>query len=259
METTENLLQVIKNKIKERGLTLTEIADKLETTHTSISRILNGINRLSTEDLAQFSNILGIPMSMLLKEAEQKDGKQHISEELEKFICGDSRVYSIFVALNTPTTIEALSARLSIKKDFIQKTIDRFKKERIVFLPGPGLYQVTDFAKDIFLGKTKEFYALKSEVYEAQSGLTYENLSRGKDYWADKDDSMLVVRLTESQALAIAKQFETISAQMKTMDKINADSKIDIDESNSSLHIAFMTLKPFSREIFKSLSDWKND
>jgi len=255
VETTERLLKVLKDKINERGLTLTEIGDKFSTTHASVSRILNGRNRLTTEDLNQFANLLGIPMSVLLKEAEQKDGRKHIAVELEQYICGDSRIYSIFVMLNFPTTKEAIANKLGLEMSFVEKVLERFQAEKVVYHPGPGLYQLMDHSIEISFGKTKSFYTLKSEIYEIQSTQTYENLSRGKEYWTDKDDSMLMVRLTPAQTLGIAKQLESLSAQIRTMDQMNATPRGESVE----LSAIFLSLKPMTNEMLKELSKWKDE
>lgn len=254
------LLKVIKDHLKERNITLTEIADKLGTSHTTISRILNGQSGLEVEVLEQFSKALGIPISTMYREAESKNNKVRISEDVEKRICTDSRRYSIFIALNDPMTIEAISARFGITKKFVEQTIEYFEAEGIAFRPGQGLFQLTDLAKDIKFGRTLEFYDIKSRLYRLQALDTYKNLSRGTEFWADKDDQLQVARLSSSQALALAKQIEAITQQVITMDDMNDLTKADGSrETDTRLHMVYLSLKPMQDELLRALIQEENN
>jgi transcriptional regulator with XRE-family HTH domain len=253
-DSVNSVLKVIKDHLKERNIKLTEIAENLGSSHTTVSRILSGQTKLDLVDFEAFSKALGIPMSTMLREAEAKNSKVRISEEVEKRICSDPRRYAVFIALNDPLTIEGISARYGIAKKFVEQTIEFFEEEGIAFRPGQGLFQLTDLAKDIKFGRTPEFYEIKSRIYRLQALDTYNNLSRGDEYWADKDDQLQVARLSVSQALAVAKQIEAITQQVITMDDMNDLTKADGSrETDTRLHMVYLSLKPMQEELLKAL------
>jgi len=249
-ESVNSVLKVIKDHLKDRNITLTEMAKKLDSNHASLSRLLNGHSRLTIEDLSGFSGALGIPMSALLKEAETRDGKVRISEESERYICSDPRRYITFMVLNDPTTVEDVVTRFRLKKEFVIETITAFINDGIAFQPGAGLYQLTDMGKDIAFGRTLEFYTIKSKLYGIQAKDTYQNLSRDPAYWDERDDQLRIARLTPSQTLAITKQIETLNSQIRTMDDMNDRPKADGSrDSNTKLNMVFLAVKPIDDRI----------
>ncbi len=193
-------------------------------------------------------------MSTLIKEAELKGGPVRISEKLEEFICGDPRIYTIFVSLNFPITAEYIANTYNLEKTFVLKIIKYFEKNNIVYMPNKGLYQLSEHATDIYFGQTKAFYELKAKLFFMQSLSTYHNLSRDPEYWSDKDDQFLLVRLTHSQTSAVKKQIESLCAQIKGMDVMNSDNQ----QPNCKLQTIFLALKPFTDEMLKKIVEESN-
>ncbi len=68
MRNSKEIGAIVKSLRKEKGISLTELSEKLGLNKSTVSRYENGSRKIPMDDIAQFANILGVSPEFLLLE-----------------------------------------------------------------------------------------------------------------------------------------------------------------------------------------------
>lgn len=244
MATTQEklVLQVIRERMKDRGLTMSDLAEQIGTSQSSVSRSLSGETELSLERMYEIARVLGVSAAIIFEEAEQRAPAHEFSEELETYLCSDFRRYLVFVALNIPKSINQLEHETNASVVLIQSLIKRLKVEGLLLTLQGDQFQLNDRGRRSKFRKSRSFYDLKMKLYSLQSEHTIRNLGQPPEYWADRDDRLVVAYLTDVQAKRVASMLEALAIQISEMDRQNLRANI----SELSMYQVFLTQKKFA-------------
>jgi len=240
--TTEKLIsQVIRERMKNHGVTMQDLAEQIGTSQSSISRSLSGETELTIERLYEIARVLGVSTAVLVEEAERRVAPFEVSEEFENYLCSDLRRYLVFVALNLPRTIHQLEDETHASIVLIQSLIKRLKSEKLILELQGDRFQLNDEGRRMKFRKARAFYDLKSKLYALQAEHTVKNLNQPREFWADRDDRLVMAYLTREQAERIAGMLEAIANQISEMDRQNLRGDVE----RVVMYQFFLTQKQF--------------
>jgi transcriptional regulator with XRE-family HTH domain len=119
---THQLLITLKAKIKTNGLTYRAVGKKLGLSEVTVKRLFSG-DRLSLAKLQGIAEILQIPLSELLHEAETSQGEPvlRLSQKQEQVLASDFRLYSFFVLLIYRVPVSQIMAGFNISRARAEK------------------------------------------------------------------------------------------------------------------------------------------
>lgn len=219
---------------------MSDLAEQIGTSQSSVSRSLSGETELSLERMYEIARVLGVSAAIIFEEAERRAPPYEFSAEFEEYLCLDFRRYLVFVALNIPKTSAQLEAETNASQVLIQSLLKRLKSEGLLLELQSGEFQLNDYGRRSKFRRSKSFYELKTKLYSLQAEHTLRNLDRAKEFWADRDDRLVMGYLTREQAERIASMIEGLAHQVSEMDRQNYRQN-----SDGSLYQIFLAQKQY--------------
>lgn len=236
------ILQVIREWMKDRGLTMQDLAEHIGSSQSSISRALTGETELSLERIYEISGILGVSASVIFEEAERRMAPNQLSEGLEEFLCSELRRYLVFVALNRPKSITELMEEANTSRVGVESVLKRLKGEGLLLAMQGDRFQLSERAFRSKFRNTRVFYELKQKLYALQGEQTFKKLDSPREYWATRDDRLVVGLLNEDQAKQVSSMLEAVAKSVQEMDRHNHRASAPGVET----HQIFLAQKKFS-------------
>lgn len=137
MTEIDQLVSVLKQLLKQQGLTYRDVARALQLSEPSIKRLFAS-GHFSVEKLIQISNLLGYTLAELTKEAEAAQHRlSTLTEKQEKEIVSDNKLLVIAVCVINHWSLQEIVAFYTLSEAECIKYLLQLDRLRIIdLLPG---------------------------------------------------------------------------------------------------------------------------
>jgi transcriptional regulator with XRE-family HTH domain len=143
--SSDGMLLALKNVLKAKGITYSQIADQLEINETSVKRLMSGHTPMTLNRLEEVCEIVGIDLFDLIKLARPVENmlSSQLTIEQEQALADDMDLFLAFYSLAKGLTLHEILAKYKIIQTQLQKAL--FKLQKL------GLIEILPQSKTKFL------------------------------------------------------------------------------------------------------------
>lgn len=137
MNEISQLIKTLKRRLKNQGMTYSDLAISLGLSEPSVKRLFAS-ERFTLERIVEIANLLGYTLAELSQEAAVMENRLHtLNEAQEKELATDTKLLLVAVCVLNQWPIEAIVEKFSLTRpECIQRLVKLDRLRLITLLPG---------------------------------------------------------------------------------------------------------------------------
>ena len=254
-EITELLIK----KMKQKGITQSDLADHMGCTQTTISNLLNGKSRMSVDDLNSISKHIGIQISDLFTELSGiHTDPITIPNDLQELLTSNPIAFYLINRLKFPAKEESLIEEVlkyTNQKNVFIKILNKLKDEQVIEKNSEGYLTLNISKKSILhFHITNQYSERLIEIYKAVRESTVQ-VSKNKNQlekWKESNvDSFYLEYFTSEQIQQQSEHIRNFLDLVKHQIRSNSLSTKNNEEFKLRVIFASLSNYPIS-EVLKN-------
>ncbi len=211
---------VVKSELKKKRIAYHSVAERLEVSEVSVKRLLNNTQPMSMQRLICISELIGCPLSKLLRRAEESLNHLHLfTTQQDEAFYQRPQLFTLWSALSEQKSIDEVIEQYSLKQAVMYQYLRELERLGLIELKLANQYQLLMPADSVF-DKGAKF-----PKYFMSRRLT-RLCRRVEDLSVDDNDAFvasMIAELTEAEFSQLNKKLEDVMfnqlRQSQTRDK----------------------------------------